>query len=278
MSMNTPPPQPQLHPLPQPAPPLTLKARLMREAGHWSELPWRRFVGLLLPICLLVFLDPPLPVVAYGLWLWASSSWDWRDRWSSIRALARRGGVIVSVVLLVAALSSAQVWIFPDLVGALQAFWSAHLPGELSLIPLFKTSLLARILLLLPLAPALTLYFERVDPRTRVQEQRILTARDMQPKPPKAKPDMPPAPQEPARAAQPKPKPIAKAAPREPAKEPGKRSPEQITIEGFLASDPARPASPSRQATKKPSEPAPKAETPAPEPLKKGIDWNDVAE
>ena len=50
------------------------------------------------------------------------------------------------MVLLVAVLSSAQVWIFPDLVGALQAFWSAHLPGELSLIPLFKTSLQARIL------------------------------------------------------------------------------------------------------------------------------------
>src|SRR6266849_8977021 len=139
MSMSTPPNQHQPPPLPQPAPPLTLKARLMREAGHWSELPWRRFVGLLLPICILVFLDPPLPVVAYALWLWASSSWNWRDRWSSIGALARRGGVFVGLELLFAALSSAQVWIFPDLVGALQAFWSAHLPGELSLIPLFKT-------------------------------------------------------------------------------------------------------------------------------------------
>jgi hypothetical protein len=274
MSMSTPPTQPP--PLPQTAPPLTLKARLMREAWHWSELPWRRFVGLLLPIGLLVFLAPLLPVVAYALWLWASSSWDWRDRWASIGAMARRGGVFVGVVLLVAALSSAQVWIFPDLVGALQALWSAHLPGELSLIPLFKSSLLARTLLLLPLAPALTLYYERIDPRTRVQEQRILTARDMQPKQPKAKQNAAPTaqettPQEPARAAKPKPKTSTKAAPREPAKPhsesppapPEQITPEQITIEGFLASDPA------------PARPAP---PPAQDPFKKRIDWSDVAE
>ena len=285
MSMSTPPPQPQPPPLPQPVPPLTFKARLMREAWHWSNLSWRRFVGLLLPTCVLVFLDPPLPVVAYALWLWASSSWNWRDHWSSVGALARRGGVFVGVVLLVAVLSSAQVWIFPDLVGALQAFWSAHLPGELSLIPLFKTSLLARILLLLPLAPALTLYFERVDPRTRVQEQRILTARDMQPKPAKAKPDTPPAPQEPAKAAQPKPKSSAKAAPREPAKQHSERPAqpaEQITIEGYLALNTdqanAKPAPPPRQATTK--QKATPDETPAPmaDPFKKHIDWNDVAE
>lgn len=282
MSMTTPPTQPP--PLPQPAP-LTLKARLTREAWHWSNLSWRRFVGLLLPTCVLVFLDPPLPVVAYALWLWASSSWDWRDHWSSIGALAWRGGMFVGLVLLVAVLSSAQVWIFPDLVGALQALWSAHLPGELSLIPLFKTSLLARILLLLPLAPALALYYERVDPRTRVQEQRILTARDMQPKPPKVKQDAAPTaqettPQEPAKGV--KPKTSTKAAPREPAKphsESPPAPPEQITIEGFLASDPspAKPASPD-QASNKRQESAPKAETPAQDPFKKQIDWKDVAE
>lgn len=290
MPMNMPPNQPQPPPLLQPAPPLTLKARLMREAWHWAELPWQRFAGLLLPTSVLVFLDPPLPVVAYALWLWASSSWNWRDLWSSVGALARRGGVFVGVVLLVAVLSSAQVWIFPDLVSALQAFWSAHLPGELSLMPLFKTSLLARILLLLPLAPALALYYERVDPRTRVQEQRILTARDMQPKPPKAKQGAAPTaqedtPQEPARAAKAKPKTGTKAAPREkavPHSEGPPAPPEQITIEGFLASDPApaKPAPTPGQASKKPQESAPKAETLAPtqDPFKKHIDWNDVVE
>lgn len=288
MSMSTPPPQPPL--LPQPAPPLTLKARLLREAWHWSNLSWRRFVGLLLPICLLVFLDPLLPVVAYALWLWASSSWNWRDRWASIGALARRGGVFVGLVLLVAALSSAQVWLFPDLVGMLQAFWNAHLPGELSLVPLFRSSLLARTLLLLPLAPALAFYYERVDPRTCTQEQRILTARDMQPKPPKAKQDaastaQETTPREPTRTAKPKPKASTKAAPREPAvphSESPPAPPEQITIEGFLASDPApvRPAPPPDQATKKPPESVPKAAAPAPtqDPFKKQIDWNDVAE
>src|SRR5450759_2691201 len=142
----------------QPPPPLTLKQRLSREAWHWADLPPHRFAGLLLPIGVLVFIAPPLPVVAYALWLWASSSWAWRDRWASIWAASRRGGVFVGLVLLFAALSSAQVWIFPDLAAMLQAFWRAHLPGELSLMPLFEPSLLARTLLLLPLAPLLALY------------------------------------------------------------------------------------------------------------------------
>lgn len=269
MSLSAPPNQP---------PPLTLKQRLAHEAWHWADLPWQRFALLVLPIGLLVFLAPPLPVVAYALWLWASSSWAWRDRWASIWALARRGGVFVGLVLLVAALSRAQVWIFPDMIATLQAFWRAHLPGDLSLIPLFAPSLLARMLLLLPLAPALALYYEWVDPRTRVQQQRVLTARDLEPKQPKAKPDAPPtAPKEPTARAKPKPKQTAKAKQHRESPPP----PEQITIEGFLASDvnqtQARPAPPSHQGTNKQPEPAPQAETPAPAPSKK-IDWNNVAE
>jgi pyruvate/2-oxoglutarate dehydrogenase complex dihydrolipoamide acyltransferase (E2) component len=283
MSMSAPPNQQQPPPLPQPAP-LTLKQRLAREAWHWADLPPLRFAGLLLPICVLLFIAPPLPVVAYALWLWASSSWDWRDRWASIWALARRGGVFVSLVLLFAALSSAQVWIFPDLAAALQAFWRAHLVGELSLMPLFEPSLLARTLLLLPLAPLLALYYERIDPRTRVQQQRILTARDMQPKQPKPKQDTPPtqkaAPQEPKARAKPKAK--QDAAPREKAEqhsESPQPPPEQITIDSFLASDTdrakARPASPTRPPAKK--QQAEQAETPAPAPSTQ-IDWSDVAE
>ncbi len=282
MSMSTPPNQYQPPPLPRPAPPLTLKTRLIREAGHWTDLSWLRFALLALPIGVLVFMTPLLPIIAYALWVWAGSSWAWRDRWASIRALARRGGVFVALVLLVAALSSAQVWIFPQLTATLQNAWSAHLPGELSLSPFGgRFSIIARTLLLLPLAPALALYFEKVNPRTRVQQQRILTARDLAPKKPKVKQDAPlatqeAAPQEPA--PRPKPKPKAKqAAPREPAKQQSESPPvppEQITIEGFLASDkdqaPARPASPSRQATKKRQEPAPTPST--------QIDWSDVAE
>ena len=289
MSLSAPPNQHQ-PPLPQPALPLTLKQRLTREYRHWADLPPQRFALLVLPICLLVFVAPPLPFVAYALWLWASSSWAWRDRWASIGALARRGGVFVALVLLFAALSSAQVWILPLLSATLQAFWRAHLPGELSLMPLTEPSVLARTLLLLPLAPALALYFEYIDPRTRVQQQRILTARDLAPKNPRARQDASPSaqkavPQEPAARAQPKPK-AKQDAPREEAAQPKESPPpppEQITIDSYLASDTdqaqARPAPPSRPPAQKRQEPAPKAETPASTPAPPPqIDWNDVAE
>ena len=291
MSLSAPPNQPQPPPLPQPAPPLTLKARLMREAHHWADLSWLRFALLALPIGMSVFMTPLLLITAYALWVWAGSSWAWRDRWASIWALARRGGVFMALVLFVATLSSAQVWIFPQLTATLQNAWSAHLPGELSLSPLDgRFSIVARTLLLLPLAPALALYFEKVNPRTRVQQQRILTVRDLAPKKPKQ--DATPtaqkaAPQEPTARAKPKPKPkpTAKAAPREEAAQhsesPPPPPPEQITIEGFLASDqdqaPARPAPPTRPPAKKRQ--AEKAETPAPAPAPATqIDWNDVAE
>src|SRR5260221_10562106 len=197
MSLSAPPNQPQPPPLPQPAPPLTLKARLMREAHHWAALSWLRFALLALPIGMSVYMTPLLTITAYALWMWAGSSWAWRDRWASIWGLARRGGVFVALVLLVAALSSAQVWIFPQLTATLQNAWSAHLPGELSLSPLAgRFSIVARTLLLLPLAPALALYFEKVNPRTRVQLQRILTARVLAPKKPKPKQDASPTEQE----------------------------------------------------------------------------------
>src|SRR5258708_5632579 len=292
MSMTAPPDQRQPPPLPQPAPPLTLKARIMREARHWADLSWLRFALLALPIGMFVFMTPLLPIPAYALWMGAGSSWRWRDRWASIWARARRGGVFVALVLLVAALSSAQVWIFPQLTATLQNAWSAHLPGELSLSPLAgRFSIVARTLLLLPLAPALALYFEKVNPRTRVQQQRILTAHDLAPKKPKPKQDVAPtaqkaAPQEPTARAKPKPKPkpTAKAAPREEAAQHSESPPpppEQITIEGFLASDqdqaPARPAPPTRPPAKKRQ--AEKAETPAPAPAPATqIDWNDLAE
>jgi len=291
MSLNTPPNQPQPPLLPQPAPPLTLKAWLIREARYWADLSWLRFALLALPIGVFVFMTPLLPITAYALWVWAGSSWAWRDRWASIWALARRGGVFVALVLLVAALSSAHVWIFSQLTATLQNAWSAHLPGELSLSPFAgRFSIVARTLLLLPLAPALALYFEKINPRTRVQQQRILTARDLAPKKPKAKQDAPStaqkaAPQEPAARAKPKPK-AKQDTPREEAKQHNESpSPpaEQITIDSYLASNTdqaqARPAPPSHPPAKKWQEPAPKAETPAPTPAPSSqIDWNDVAE
>lgn len=276
MSLSAPPNRQQSRPL-RPAPPRTFKARLAGEYRHWNDMTTLTFVLLLLPSVLLLYVDPLLPIAAYALWLWVSSSWAWRDRWASIWALARRGGMFVGLVLICAALSSAQVWIFPDVTAALRAFWRAYLPGDLSLSPLDGPSLVARTLLLLPLAPLLACYYERVDPRTRVQPQRILTARDIEPKKPTVKQDA--ASQEPTARA--KPKSTAKAAPREPAKQHSESPPPpaQITIEGYLASDkdpvPARPAPSPRQKQK-----AAQAETPAPtpDPFKKHIDWNDVAE
>jgi len=285
MSMTAPPNQHQPPPLPQPAPPLTLKARIMREARHWADLSWLRFALLALSIGVFVFMTPLLPITAYALWVWAGSSSAWRDRWASIWALARRGGVFVALVFFVAALSSAQVWIFPQLTATLQHAWSAHLPGELSLSPFAgRSSIVARTLLLLPLAPALALYFEHVDPRTRVQQPRILTPRDLAPKKPKATQNVSSTAQEAA-----SPKPPARAKPKPKARQTASRQeavqqsesppqpPEQITIEGFLASDQAqaRPAPPSHPPTKK--QQAAQAEMPAPAPSTP-IDWSDVAE
>src|SRR5215469_8772273 len=174
MSLTAPPDQ---HP-PQSAP-LTLKARLIREYRHWDEMPALRFCLLLLPSMLLLVISPLLPLAAYALWLWAAHSWDWRDRWTSIWAWAKQGGVFVALVLVFASLSSAQVWVLPQLTAMLQAFWHAHLRGDLSLSPLDLDGLLARALLLLPLAPALALLYEWIDPRTQVRLQRILTPADL---------------------------------------------------------------------------------------------------
>jgi hypothetical protein len=282
MSLSPPPNQSQPPPVQQPASPLTLKQRVAREAFHWADLSWLRFALLIAPILPLIYLDPLLPPVAYALWLWASSSWAWRDRWASIRALAQRGGMFVGLVLLYATLSNAQVWILPQLTATLQNAWNAHVPGDLSLSPFAgRFSLVARLLLLLPLAPALALYFERVDPRTRVQQQRILTARDLEPKKPRAKQNTSSSPQKAPpqeQGAYVKPKPTTKAAPRERAKQQSESpppQPEQITIDSYLAphKDQAQAShAPRRQTAKKQ-----KAETPAPAPSKQ-IDWNDVAE
>ncbi len=239
----------------------------------------------MLPMGVCAFLTPLLPITAYALWLWASSSWTWRDRWASIWALAWRGGAFVALVFLVSLLSSTQAWVFPQLTATLQNAWSAHMPGELSLSPFDgRYSLVARTLLLLPLAPALALYFEKVDSRTQVQQQRILTAHDMAPKQPKAKQDaastMQGTPrQEPTARVKLDSKPAVETTRREPGKQHSEGEPslvEQITIESYLASNKdqtrAKPVPPRQRTTKKQ-----KAETPAPAPSNP-IDWNDVAE
>ena len=275
MSLTAP---PNRH-LPQQRAPLTLKGRLLREYRHWEEMPGLRFGLLLLHFSLLLVIAPLLPLAACVLWWWAAHSWDWRDRWTSVRSWAKQGGVFVALVLAFAFLSNAHVWVLPQLTAALQAFWQAHLRGDLSLSPTDLDGLLARGLLLLPLAPALALLYEQIDPRTLTQLQRILTPADL------VEPT-PSPPVEPAEAAAPPPAARKKASASRSAKTvpPRKRTrkrerAQQTTIESFLAEDAAQatPASPSDQATRQPVTPLPKAQdTPAP-PAAQTINWDDVA-
>ncbi len=278
MSLSAPPSQHHSLPPPRPAPPLTLKARLRDEYRHWDEMPVLRLCLLLLPTSLLLAISPLLPLVAYALWLWASHSWDWRDRWVSIWAWAKQGSAIVALVLVFTVLSSTQVWVLPQLTAALQAFWHAHLGGDLSLSPTDLDGFVARTLLLLPLAPALALLYERIDPRTRVQLQRVLTPADL------AEPAIASPPGTP-RAAPPPPRTKAQAAPASKAKAarpPRKRKREptqQITIDSFLAQEPTQAASPSpsRQAAEQPVPPSPAPEAPPQPPNARTINWDDVA-
>ena len=186
-------------------------------------------------------------------------------------------------MLLYAALSSINVWIFPQLTANAQAFWHAHLGGDLTLSPSDLDGLVARTLLLLPLAPALALCYEWLDPRTRVQLQRILTPADLvEPKTDETKASStissttqeatPPSP-----SASRKVPPTPKAA--TPQRKHTGKPPQQITIESFLASDIAQAKSPSpprQMAKKQPASPEPPAETHPP--AAKAIPWDDVEE
>lgn len=81
------------------------------------------------------------------------------------------------------ALAVLMAWFFPGAPALLQHAWSAYLPGVLDLCPLDDRDLLARSFLLLPLAPALSLYYEWVDPRTEPEPRRVLTPTDLVPPP-----------------------------------------------------------------------------------------------
>lgn len=265
MSMIAPPNQPFL--------PLQ-RSLLKEEWHHWVDMPPLTFAFLVLPSALLCVVSPLLPIAAYTLQLWASSSFTWRDRWASIWVWAKRGSVFVALVFVISWLSAAHVWILPDLTAALQVFWHAYLPGDLSLSPLDLDAFPARTLLLLPLAPACALLYEWADPRTRVQSQRMLTPADLvEPTPTAAPPTASPTP---AAHAKPAPAPHVQATTRKRTKKP----PQQMTIEGFLAPTQA-------QATSSPtsSEVEQKTRTPGPPPAQTHpptvpaeIDWDDVAE
>lgn len=156
-----------------------LRRWLSQEWHHWKNIPPLPLMVLLFSTLPLVFLAPLLPVTAYLLWRWASSSWDWRDRWSSIWVWAKQGSVLVALLIILAVLGAAHVWIISRLLLAAQVFWETHFFGDLSLSPLDLDALPARTLLLLPLAPLLALCYEWLDPRTCLQLQRMLTPGDL---------------------------------------------------------------------------------------------------
>ncbi len=253
----------------------TLGIWLKAERQHVEGLPMPRFLLLFLPTILLIVISPLLPITAYALQRWASGSWAWRDRWASVTSWAKQGGVLVALVLIYAALSTAQVWIFPYLTAILQAFWSAHLPGDLSLSPLDIHSLFARTLLLLPLAPLLALLYECLDPRTRVQPQRVLTPADLaEPTPTAAPPSATPTKQE-APPARKKLSPPSKAPMTQRKRKSAREPPHQMTIESFLSLTPTQAVAPSSTPEVEKNR-EPPAETHLPTPT--DINWDDVAE
>ena len=291
-----------------PRPKRTRRHWLAREWQHYAEMSSWTICLLFLPSIVLIVINPLLPFAAYLLQCWAGASFTWRDRWASNREWAKSGAWFVAIVIILAVLASRQVWIFPQLVAWVQMVWSqAHL-GDLSLSPADPKALLARCLLLLPLAPALSLYYEWIDPRTRGRGRRVLTHADLVEPPP------PPAPPSPAQTASTAPSPeqpsasrgtanaqSAKTAPpatarRSRAAQMKRRSasnphtqqaqqPQQMTIDSILPSAgqaPMTPPSPSttgnaaRQGDNTPHTPSPPLTT-----QKTGsepINWDDVAE
>lgn len=155
-----------------------LHAILTQEWAHWLDIPISTLCWLLLLSVIALIMNPLLPPVAYLLQLWAGSSWAWRDRWASVRMWARQGGWCVGWLCILALLAQAHLWFFPTLIALAQNAWRTYLPGELALSPT-GTTLLARIILFFPLAPTLTLLYERIHPRTQVDLQRVLIPSDL---------------------------------------------------------------------------------------------------
>ncbi len=97
------------------------------------------------------------------------------DRWASVRAFAVCGGALFTLV------GSLLIMPNPTFRVVLHLFWG-HLPllGACTLVPLQMVNLPARWLLLLPLAPALALLFERISPRTTGSLTRVLLPHEVE--------------------------------------------------------------------------------------------------
>lgn len=116
-----------------------------------TDIDWRGLAGACILIPLLYLIGPLVIIVGLLLQRWATTSaWKAPDRWASIRTLAWLGPLLYI-----------PIWLFREPIAL---FWSAHLPGQFLLWPLTFDGLLARWILVLPFAPALTFLLEQGRP------------------------------------------------------------------------------------------------------------------
>ena len=276
MSITQPP-----HPTPSPAPHPLWRRWWQEEWRHWEATSSQTRCLLIGLSLLLFFVDPLLPPTAYILQRWAASAWTWRDRWTSVWIWAKQGVWFVTLIVIVVLLAVTHIWIIPQLIAAAQTVWQQILPGTLSLSIFDSSDLLARSLLLLPLAPALAFLYERIDTRTYVRLKRVLTPADLEPKP--ITPDPSPPTPDPAPApdeAAPKKTRTYKQKSRKTKAPPA----EQVTIDSFLDQPlPAEEIAQTHQPKKKKRSPSPHRPATMPIPAKTTsertpIDWDSVTE
>lgn len=286
--MSLTPQTPQQPHAPSPPPHLWRKW-LEEEWQHWGEISQQTHC-LLIGLSLILFIcDPLLPITAYMLQRWAASTWAWRDRWTSVWIWAKQSVWFLATIMVLTLLATTHIWMFPQLIAGAQTIWQQILPGDLSLSLSDEHDLIARSLLLLPLAPTLALVYERIDSRTYVQLHRVLTPADLEPKPPSPNPpkQTPPSATAPADT----PRKTPRKTTRTKKQKPRKTNPApaaHVTIDSFLDHpDPTTPpqAAPSAQPEEtQQDQPSQKKKQhasphqPTKTTISKPIDWDDVAE
>lgn len=135
-----------------------------------SPLGWGVALALIPPGVIFFLYIGPLPWLAYELQHWAAgSSWDWKDRWASVR------GAAVFFILLVVLMGASLILPAPFIYQPLSDAWQhLSLLGAFSLWPLLPAPILVRWLLALPLAPALALMLEHLSPAASHSLTRVL--------------------------------------------------------------------------------------------------------
>lgn len=147
-------------------PPETEKGATTQRLPSDTVFDWRGLVAA--PLVLLVFacivVTGPLLIIAYLLQRWAASTWDWRDRWGSLRALSNFALIWYLVAGLLAFFFPHGFAALADLLASTWKAW--RLPGQTTFLPIEWSTLCFRSLIALPLAPTFALLFERLQPKT----------------------------------------------------------------------------------------------------------------